>query len=250
MSKVLNDEVKPTVSIDREDTRNSHSSAGARRINHEIEEVIKDINGVLTKALKKHKSADSTKKFLGLLEKTLEKDLASNYVATRLLITERLVQNMLPSMIDSLTMASSKFTKEHIEKTATEIFDNETYSVIVQLLGMEEDDWNKGNLKVNTCNGRKSAISAYITSHSQNIVDRIAKEALEEFDKAEVPKIKAKVSAGIIKRIKEQIEQQMWSATGERVEEQVTQITKSIVDKAMENHDVFKSLCSVKPYDE
>jgi hypothetical protein len=243
-------EVKPTVSIDREDTGNKHSSDGQSRINHEIEEVIKDINGVLTKALKKHKSADSTKEFLDLLEKTLENDLASNYVATRLLITERLVQNMLPSMIDSLIMAASKFTKERIEKTATEIFENETYSVIVQLLGMEEDDWHRGNLKVDTCNGRQSAISKYITTHSHDIVDRIAKEALENFDKAEVPKIKAKVSAGIIKQIKEQIEQRMWSAIKERVEERATQVTKSIVDEAMENHDVFKSLCSVKPYNE
>jgi hypothetical protein len=250
MSKVLTNEVKPTVSIDREDTGNKHYSYGQSRINREIEEVIKDINGVLTKALEKHKSADSTKKFLGLLEKTLENDLANNYVATRLLITERLVQNMLPSMIDSLTMAASKFTKERIEKTATEIFDNETYSVIVQLLGMEEDDWHEGNLKVDNRNGRKSAISVYITNHSHDIVDRIAKEALEKFDKAEVPKIKAKVSAGIIKQIKEQIEQRMWLAIRERVEERATQITKSIVDEAMENHDVFKSLCSVKPHDE
>lgn len=242
--------VKPKVSIDNTNTGNYHSNDGSRRIDSEIQEVVEGINEVLTNALKKHKSPDSTKKFLSLLEKTLVNDAATNYVAVRLLITERLVQAMLPSMLDSLTMAASKFTKSRLEDTANELFERETHSVMMKLLGMEEDSWHRGNLKVDHCNGRESAITKYIKENSGPILERIAREALDDFDKNGTEKMKKAISSGIVKEVKEQVERSIWRTTESFATKKAEEITQGLVDSALENKDVFKSLCLAKPDNE
>ena len=242
--KKLKEVVKPAVSVDRTD------NTGQSRIDAEVTEVMEALNGVLGKALKKYKSAESSKKFLALLEKTLTRDIATQYVSTRLLITEKLVQAMLPDMLDSLTIAASKMSKNRIEAEANKIFETETHSVLVKLLGMEEDPWNKGNLKVDNCNGRKSAITDYIRENATAIITRIIKDSLDKFDKAEAPKLKKQISINIVKQIKEQVERNIWSSTQTYSTIKANELIFELVDSALEKTDVFKSLCVAKPHDE
>lgn len=228
-----------SISIDKSDK-------GQNKIDVEVLEVKKELDTVFAAALKKYKTVTQTTKFFNALEKQLSDDVAQQYVSVKLMVAEKLLNKMLPGIIESLTTEAAKFTKARLEKEANTFFDNETHSVMLNLLGMTEDRWDEGNLTVDNCNGRKSAITDYIRFNSSNILDKITKEALADFDANGAVKIKEELSTTIIARIQQEVNESLYRYTTQHIQERTDTMAADIITKALENHDTFKSLCSAK----
>lgn len=239
---------KITVSVPDITKQLSYEQRSAR--DQELFEVKEELTKVLTKAVKKHKTTSEANKFMEELTKSISDELGSQLISVKLLVLQQSVQAILPDIISTITEEAAKFNKLRIVKETEELFKQETTSIMIKLLGMREDTWRAGKLEIDNWNGRQSAVSAFINSNAQPIITKIVKDELEAFDKKELPKIKASVSSALIKRIKEQVNESMYRTLTNHIEERANKITKQLVDEAVKQNDLYKSLCTFKPNDE